>query len=639
MELNSGADLISLKESILTNYSPSPESSPSIVYADEYARCNGLTIDSLLFDWQQLVEHDPAIISTVADLDSGHLIERVQLQECLFRTILPTPEQWHMSAASLQILHQVCGRRKDEELAELAAQQCFLETKKWKSFKLDAPALRSDHGTDCRRLARRVKTLLREPLPDHGLPLDPVGIANGEGLEFPSNLTQSDADQVRVIMEESLEITRDTLVYLMQSLKSNLTDDEQRDFVASVSTYQGVGAREHLTPPLSPLAEATQEYFIPENGDCELPDPSEPSSGLSEDIRAAENRIFETEREFWADALQQSHSPERYDDVDVSEDKDMFRWVQKNADVDWQGAKWAHNRTAEQRMVWTPLTHMKEKKLVSEQMEVDVEMLDVLLGRTRDSEVLTSSDCIYKKPGPAVLRLGDDEDEDDNYLEPLEPSTQLSQRDPQPGGSIMTALSTTESSFALQSTSAFMSSSPTPLPADLATLLHGRKRLLDETFEKKQMSGSQVGESAAPPMAAVDIIDPALIPSTNVLRGYMSEYTDFGPLIDNFFPGMRSPNLDEADLVVSPATGVLLTTMIKIRQRAIPGQTAGNPQGSGGNFRHVLENVAVRHERLVVLVSEGNTHSETASPLSQADAKALAELQGFAAGLGRWWQR
>jgi hypothetical protein len=40
-----------------------------------------------------------------------------------------------------------------------------------------------------------------------------------------------------------------------------------------------------------------------------------------------------------------------------------------------------------------------------------------------------------------------------------------------------------------------------------------------------------------------------------------------------------------------------------------------------------------RHERLVVLVSEGNKHSETASPLSQADARALAEFQGFAAGL------
>jgi hypothetical protein len=105
---------------------------------------------------------------------------------------------------------------------------------------------------------------------------------------------------------------------------------------------------------------------------------------------------------------------------------------------------------------------------------------------------------------------------------------------------------------------------------------------------------------------------------------------------------VRSPNLDEADLVVSPATGILLTTMIQLRQRALPSQfTATATTTAGGNtnthnttaFCRIVENVAVRHERLVVLVSEGNKHSETASPLAPADARALAAFQGFAAGL------
>jgi hypothetical protein len=95
-------------------------------------------------------------------------------------------------------------------------------------------------------------------------------------------------------------------------------------------------------------------------------------------------------------------------------------------------------------------------------------------------------------------------------------------------------------------------------------------------------------------------------------------------------PGARSPNLDEADIVVSPATGILMTTMIELRQRALPGQTIGNHSIS---FCRIVENVAVRHERLVVLVSEGNKHSETANPLCQSDARALAEFHGFAAGL------
>lgn len=55
---------------------------------------------------------------------------------------------------------------------------------------------------------------------------------------------------------------------------------------------------------------------------------------------------------------------------------------------------------------------------------------------------------------------------------------------------------------------------------------------------------------------------------------------------------------------------------------------------AAASFYRVTEQVAGRHERLVVLVSEGNKHSETASPPAQADARALAEFQGFAAGLG-----
>ncbi|KAL2134682.1 hypothetical protein VTI74DRAFT_11086 [Chaetomium olivicolor] len=851
MELSSGDDLISLKESILTNYAPSTESAPSTVHADQYARCNGLTVDSLLFDWQQLVDHDPAIVSTLTGLAPGQLIEGFQLQECLFRVIIPTPEQWQMSVASLKILHEVCSRRKPEELTDLATQQCFPMTLKRKALKLDALALRRDHMTDCRRLARRVKAFLKEPLRDHRLPLHPVGIDNGEGLEFPSNLTQRDADQVKVIMEESLEMTRDTMVYLMQSLKSDLTDNDQRKFLASIAKYRGVGARDRLTPPLSPMADRSPEYFIPENGSCELPEPSEPSSRLSEDVNVAENRIFETEWEFWADVLEKDAFPERYDEVDVSEmirrgefrtripqsspqpiprdlkvdvpllpwsdhnadaqknfmrilaphdleeakelvassdtlsgsdgptgqlvkafqrsettvtrcteqeklqpldaiarvpvpvldfsipvpeweqrlwqAKEMFRWVQKNTNVDWQGAKWAHSRAAEQRMVWAPLAHLKEKRLVSEQIEADVELLDCFLGRTRDGEVLTSADYVYKEPGPAVLRFGDQDDEDDDYLESIEYSMPQPPSDIQADSWITTAPSTIESSLALQRGYPLTASAETTPPTDLATLLHGRKRLLDETLEKKHSGLRENGELAASVTSAMDIIDPSLIQSTNVLRGFMSEYTDFAPLLDNFvemnfskraklahssflapsrtpmqskaneaaklmppppkpvpalapdihhsnvpprivvsssvstlitqhiseilpgleliprnyeknrppgwFPGMRSPNLDEADFVVSPATGILLTTMIKLRQRALPGQAAGNAHSHAVNFRHIVENVAVRHERLIVLVSEGNKHSETASPLSQSDARALVEFQGFAVGI------
>ena len=94
-----------------------------------------------------------------------------------------------------------------------------------------------------------------------------------------------------------------------------------------------------------------------------------------------------------------------------------------------------------------------------------------------------------------------------------------------------------------------------------------------------------------------------------------------------WFSGLRPPNTDDADIILSPGTGLLMTTMAKLRQKALPGKTKESL------FRHVVGNVAVRYERLIVLVSEGNKHSETMTMLFQSDAKALAEFQGSVVSL------
>ncbi|KAK4134507.1 hypothetical protein BT67DRAFT_379454 [Trichocladium antarcticum] len=843
MELHSGDDLISLKESLQSHHSPSTESPPSI-NADEYARDSGLTIDSLLFDWPRLVDHDPSIASTVADIAPGQLIEDGELQECLFRAIIPAPEQWQMPVASLQILQQVCGRCKDEDVAALASQQCLSETLTWKGLKLEPPELRSDHGIDCRQLAHRVKVFLKEQLPEHRLPLHPSDPEQGEALEFSRNMAEMDREQMRTVEKENLEVHRDTLVYLMQSLKSNWTDEEQQEFVESLSDYEKLGARAPLTPPLSPMAQSFPEYFVPGGESCDIPEPSDSSSRLSADIEEAERRIFESEFEFWTEALQRDTTPGRYEEIDVSgmiragdfrttvhpsspepvsrdlrvdvpllpwsenndsgqssaralgsddleearglvvssdtlsgsdgptgqlvrvfqkqaatvmrcveqerlqpldaiarvpvpvmdfsipipeweerlwEAKAIFSWIRETVEVDWQGPKWPNNRAAEQRLVWAPLAHMKEKKLVSECIEMEPRTFDFFLKRSRDAEVPSSADYVYKHPGLAILRVGeydDDDDDDEDYLTPLDSSRQSPTNPSQTEVWRKTAASSlVDTALALQPNPRFTTTAATPPPQDLATLLSGRKLLIDETIQKRQLGKKRDRDSVEPDqMSGMGIIDPALIASTNVLRGFMSEYTDFAPLVDNFVemnfpkkpklthssffdppttapttqpktteaarlmpppskpipalsPSITPPNppprivisstlsrlltsrletllpgieliprnhnsTNEADLVVSPATGVLLTTMISLRQKPVPATPGGNSTATAGtDFGRATANVAARHERLVVLVSEGNKHSETASPLSQADAKALAGLQGFAAGL------
>ncbi|KAI9792630.1 MAG: hypothetical protein M1833_001034 [Piccolia ochrophora] len=94
---------------------------------------------------------------------------------------------------------------------------------------------------------------------------------------------------------------------------------------------------------------------------------------------------------------------------------------------------------------------------------------------------------------------------------------------------------------------------------------------------------------------------------------------------------------DEADLILSPSTGLIWTTIQKVKQRSLPGQAPRSV------VRERIARIYPRYERLLVLVSEGrivspksNVGSTTHVPnskLNETDCVALVELTGFAAGL------
>jgi hypothetical protein len=92
----------------------------------------------------------------------------------------------------------------------------------------------------------------------------------------------------------------------------------------------------------------------------------------------------------------------------------------------------------------------------------------------------------------------------------------------------------------------------------------------------------------------------------------------------------RSPvisSLDsEADFIISPSTGIIITTLQKIKQKPLPGQK------SKSAFKERIEKVSGRYERLVVLVSEACA-DESTTGLAETDTLALAELTGFCGSL------
>lgn len=209
---------------------------------DEYARNNGLTIDSLKLDpWKDLLQRDDRIAASIIQTDFGELIEsEKRLEELAFRSILGKAEQWSVPAESLALLQQACKPCTDREVAAHMAELCFTETGELKKLKVEPPALRSDHQADCRRLNRRVKAFQKVPLPDHHLPLHPVDVEQGEGLEFPESARKGDETLMKGLSKEKIEVTEETLMFLIQSLKANWSDDEQRELMEDISTYTGV---------------------------------------------------------------------------------------------------------------------------------------------------------------------------------------------------------------------------------------------------------------------------------------------------------------------------------------------------------------------------------------------------------------
>ena len=89
---------------------------------------------------------------------------------------------------------------------------------------------------------------------------------------------------------------------------------------------------------------------------------------------------------------------------------------------------------------------------------------------------------------------------------------------------------------------------------------------------------------------------------------------------------------DEADVVVSPSTGLIWTTLQKVKQQALPGQA---PRSM---IRERVRQVAPKYERLVVLISDyhqpdGDDQSHLSSGLDPGDCEAIAHFTAFCSDL------
>lgn len=359
--------------------------------------------------------------------------------------------------------------------------------------------------------------------------------------------------------------------------------------------------------------------------------------------------------------------------------KMMFKWIRTR---NWGGADtpvWPGNRLVESRMVWVPWTQRIPTFSSEEKIKANGIGLEAYLARAEDTEVPNSSNFVWKRPGLAALRDDEDDDEDDE----LEPAPN---QPPPVEEDLMMAVKRRkrlldERTDELQAPQ----EPPNGCNADgKPALLIGDEpgaasKLLDNYMElhapkKPKLTHSSFfkppredpvlpvkpsGDTAPQPdttsrtlanMPCPQINLPGtplrLIASVSMPRGIfrrLEQLLSGAELIDRdynaynssiWLPGsvcrseVTSPLADEADLTVSPSTGILLTTMIKVRQKPLPGTKGNSPLYS------FIEKVSVRYERLIILVSEGLAYDDMATAgMPPADAIALARFQGFATSL------
>ena len=365
----------------------------------------------------------------------------------------------------------------------------------------------------------------------------------------------------------------------------------------------------------------------------------------------------------------------------------LFNYIREVNASAFNIPKWPTNRRAEDKMRWLPLATGAGRISTDEKPDIDDGILERFLVCPSDSEMITRRDCVWRRPGITTLLDNESDDEEDvqPILAEVEPESELmaAVRErknlmTQGAGSQATVLrlQASQEGFTQMSRKRFpgdFDNEPPILAGDdsaaATTLLenfmnlHARKKpkfIRSPFFTKVEEEATKptdharlpriaeetpAGPLTAPPSAQIPSVKAPSAPVKVMTSMHLQPETARG--LEHLMPSVSVVQRDysahntsvwhpgsvcrsevipalaiEADITVSPVTGLLITTMIKVRQRPIPGADGRSM------LRVQIEKVSLRYERLIILVSEGNSN-DTMADMSPSAVTAFVELQGF----------
>ena len=195
----------------------------------EYARRNGLSRNYL---------QTPYLVSKL-DLFgecTDKIIDDRHLPQFELKAIVHTEERLSISKDAAVLMPSVSCEGSSEWIDSILLR--MIDTRKCKKSKLELPLLKSDHETDCKTFAQRDGFEIK--LQNVVLPLEMVDENDSGGLGFSTSTRNKGAELLQEIMKEKLEVTRDTLLYLQETLKIDRTADDDKNIWGAVHKYKRV---------------------------------------------------------------------------------------------------------------------------------------------------------------------------------------------------------------------------------------------------------------------------------------------------------------------------------------------------------------------------------------------------------------
>jgi hypothetical protein len=159
-----------------------------------------------------------------------------------------------------------------------------------------------------------------------------------------------------------------------------------------------------------------------------------------------------------------------------------------------------------------------------------------------------------------------------------------------------------------------------------------------QSARSQQRDGDRQSQEQ-PPKAVprLPIVPQNLAPCSFIVTSSLLQQRSLMKQVGQLYPGaelvyrdynLRHSAAKEADIILSPSTGLIFTTLQQVKQRALPGQPDRSP------IKERMNALQLRYERLVVMVGEGLTREMeelgSSRPDDPRDREALIHFETFA---------